>query len=173
MARTAEEFHEVWHRLLELHAKRWATASHPGGVFDRPRFRAFHERAARELLANDQLRLAWLECDGLPIAAEYQFLDARTLYAYQSGMDPALGRFQPGNLSLIATIRFAIEYQLSSVDLLRGDEPYKAHWRAQPQARADVRVWPGKLTDHLEKTLGSVRAVAKDWLRSTERVGSS
>jgi CelD/BcsL family acetyltransferase involved in cellulose biosynthesis len=165
MAETEDDFEIAWTTLLQLHAKRWATATRPGGVFDEPRFRGFHETVARQLLKDGQLRLAWLECDGLPIAAEYQLMNETTLFAYQSGMDPTQGGVQPGNLSLMATIQFAIDRKLKTIDLLRGDEPYKAHWRATPSACSDIRVWPGRVTDHVEKAICGARTLAKAWLR--------
>jgi CelD/BcsL family acetyltransferase involved in cellulose biosynthesis len=138
--------------LARLHRLRWQSRGEPG-VFDAPTFVAFHREIAQQFCADGRLRLSWLELDGQPIAAEYQFVGDGTLYAYQSGMDPAAVEHQPGNLSMMAIVRWAIEQGHRGIDLLRGDEPYKAHWRAEPQSTIRIRVLPGKWTGWLRHNL--------------------
>lgn len=162
---TAENFEDVWRRFLQLHAQRWGDPARPQGSFTSRRFLHFHEELARELFRRNQLRLCYLTCDEQPVAAEYQFIDHDTLYSYQSGMDTHAGECQPGNLSLIATIRFCIERKLKSLDLLRGDEPYKAHWRAEAAARHDIRVWPNGVLAKFELGLLGARQLAATWLK--------
>lgn len=136
--------------LLQLHGARWGSARQPLGVFADPRFRAFHLAVSRDLLARRQLRLAWLVDQGRPLAVEYQFVDAKAVYAYQAGVDLSMASCSPGKLSMMAAIQFAIDQGCSSFDLLRGDEPYKANWRAQPVACHDLRLWPKRLRGRLE-----------------------
>jgi CelD/BcsL family acetyltransferase involved in cellulose biosynthesis len=131
--------------LLKLHAARWGTAEKPFGVFDDEKFRAFHEKVSRKLLALNQLRLAWLERDGEPIAVEYQFVDSSAVYAYQAGIELSENEeFSPGKLTMMAAIQFALARGCAYFDLLRGDEPYKASWRAVPLDCYDIRVWQGR-----------------------------
>lgn len=145
--RTAEDedsLREGFAVLLQLHAARWGKGEKPLGVFDNHKFRTFHERVSRALLARDQLRLAWLELDGKPIAAEYQFYDERAVYAYQAGIDLDYDDYSPGKLSMMTAIQFALAQGCKSFDLLRGDEPYKLNWRAIPSPCYDLRAWqPG------------------------------
>jgi len=162
---TSENFAHVWQTFLKLHAKRWGSQQRPWGVFTDRKFRAFHEQVSQSLLARNQLRLCYLLCDGQPLAAEYQFHDQHTLYAYQSGMDLEVDR-QPGNLSLLATIQFAIHHGLEHVDLLRGDEPYKAHWRAQPSSCEELRIWPSGWAGQIAWGAHQTRATASHWLRT-------
>lgn len=144
------DLREGFEVLLKLHAARWGNARQPLGVFSDPKFRSFHETVAKALLADRKLRLAWLEREGKPIAVEYQFFDADAVYAYQAGIDLAAHECEPGKLSMMAAIRFAIERGCRSFDLLGGDEPYKTHWRAEPVARHDLRVWRRSLSGYLE-----------------------
>ena len=114
-----------------------------------------------------------MTCDDQPIAAEYQFFDGDTLYAYQSGIALDSGERQPGNLSLIATIQFCIERGITSLDLLRGDEPYKAHWRASPAACQDLRIWPDGIANVISAKLqmgflDAKQAASSWWHRSSE-----
>lgn len=143
--------------LLQLHAARWGEATKPLGCFSDQRFRAFHETVAQELLKRNQLLLVWLELDGIPIAVEYQLIDQKTVYSYQAGMDPTVTEFSPGALSIMASIQCAIVHGCETFDLSRGDQPYKAHWRATPTACNDVRIWPDHLSGRLEHTMWGIR----------------
>ena len=129
--RTADEFAVAWPIFVDLHQRRRNSLGDVG-CFVSPCFEAFHEEMARTFLARGDLRLQWLELDGTPIAAEYHLLAGDTLYGYQSGIDPDRLDEEPGRLAGIAVIRQAIDEGLAVYDLLRGDEPYKAHWRACP-----------------------------------------
>ena len=51
-------------------------------------------------------------------------------YVYQAGIDPQRLADEPGHLITAATVKRAIEQGGRAVDFLRGDEPYKAHFRA-------------------------------------------
>ena len=141
-AESEADLGEGFEILLKLHAARWGSPQKPLGVFDDQRFRAFHQTVAKKLLAVEKLRLAWLVCDEKPIAVEYQFVDAKAVYAYQAGVDLSMDEYAPGALSIMAAIQFAIAHGCETFDLLRGDEPYKAGWRATPVACHDLRVWP-------------------------------
>lgn len=151
--------------LLNLHGARWGNAKKPLGVFADPRFRAFHQKVSRSLLDRQQLRLAWLECDGKPIAVEYQFVDAKAVYAYQAGVDLSMDDYAPGKLSMMAAIQFAIARGCKTFDLLGGDEPYKGHWRAVPVACHDLRVWQNGLLAHAAWALWSSYTLAAGRLK--------
>lgn len=149
------DLQEGFEVLLKLHAARWGSEGKPLGVFDDQRFRAFHEKVSRKLLARNQLRLAWLECDGEPVAVEYQFVDSKVVYAYQAGVDLSMDEYSPGKLSMMAAIQFAIAKRCKSFDLLGGDEPYKTHWQASPVACHDLRLWSAGIGGYLEWAIWS------------------
>ncbi|MFV2069439.1 MAG: GNAT family N-acetyltransferase [Pirellulales bacterium] len=154
--------------LVNLHSKRWQIRDQPG-VFAATRFAAFHQDVARAMLDHGWLRLSWLELEGRPIAAEYQFARDRGVYAYQSGMDPEMADHQPGNLSMMATVHHSIERGERSIDLMRGDEPYKAHWRARPRPSVELRILPPQPTNHLRQQIWLARESGKQWLRTATR----
>ena len=147
------ELQEGFDLLLKLHAARWGNPAQPLGVFSDRRFSSFLERVAGELLKQGRLRLAWLELDGRPLAVEYQFYDSTAVYAYQAGIDLTMDHCSPGKLTMMAAIRFGIERGCRYFDLLGGDEPYKANWRATPTACHDLRVWPRRGRGYLEWSL--------------------
>ncbi len=157
--------------LLQLHAARWSDLAKPRGVFSDQTFRSFHEEVARELLKQRQLHLLWLEYEGKPIAAEYQFVDSNTVYAYQAGMDPAFKELRPGKLSLMACLQFAIEQGCQSFDLLRGDESYKTHYRATPTQCHDIFIWPDRIGGRLGYTLGYGMIYTKARMRYYAGIG--
>ena len=122
-----------------LHQKR-RRALGERGCFESQCFSSFIDRVSPQLLAAGSLRLAWVEMDGRPAAIEYQLLGSDTVFAYQAGVDPAALEHEPGRLITIATLKQAIAEGRKAMDLLRGDEPYKAHWRAEPNATSELRI---------------------------------
>jgi CelD/BcsL family acetyltransferase involved in cellulose biosynthesis len=138
-ADTLEDFVEAWPIFVDLHQRRRRSLGEPG-CFRSRRFTAFHERVAVNLLVRGSLRLHWLEYEGRPLAAEYHIGAGRSVFAYQSGVDPERLDLEPGRLAGIAVIQQAIREGYKTYDLLRGDEPYKAHWRAVPTATEQISV---------------------------------
>lgn len=155
------EFHRGFEILLHLHGTRWGEPDKPLGCFSDQQFRAFHETVALELLKRNQLLLIWLEYDGKPIAVEYQFIDKKTVYSYLAGMDPSVTDIPPGNLAMVASLQIAITNGCESFDLSRGDQPYKAHWRATPTASYEIRIWPDHLSGRVEQTMWGMYNLAE------------
>lgn len=157
--------------LIDLHQRRRLSLGQPG-CFASPRFTAFHREVIPRLLLAGQLQLDWLELDGKPIAVEYQLAAGGVIYAYQSGIDPDALRRQPGRLITLATIRRAIEQGYRSYDFLRGDEPYKAHFRALPRPSLEARVVPNRTSAQLRHGLwlagSNVKRLIKSSLKMAE-----
>ncbi len=127
-----QTFDRAWGVLVELHQRRRRTLGEPG-AFASARFAEFQCEVAQQLLDRNELRLAVLEYQNRPIAVDYQLAGQAAIYAYQGGLDPNYLELEPGRLLLIRGIESAIAEGKVSCDLLRGDEPYKAHWRAEPK----------------------------------------
>ncbi|MGH7134605.1 MAG: GNAT family N-acetyltransferase, partial [Pirellulales bacterium] len=151
--------------LADLHVRRRGNFGE-AGVFADERFAAFHREVAEQLLADDALRLSWIEFDGRPVAAEYQVAGKHVVYAYQSGIDPAALDLEPGRLAMMATLRRAIENRYRSFDLLRGDEPYKAHWRARPRASMEVRIFAAQGADWFKHRARVAGVQLRRWLHA-------
>jgi CelD/BcsL family acetyltransferase involved in cellulose biosynthesis len=158
---TADEFATTWSTLIDLHQRRRQSLDQPGCFASRA-WAAFHWDVAQQLLAKGRLRLSLLELDGAPIAAEYHLAGARATYAYQGGVDPDRLYDEPGQLSTICSIRQAIAEGHSQFDFLRGDEPYKAHWRAVPRQAWRLIAVPARLWPKLrQRTWTGVRDAAR------------
>ena len=110
------------------------------GCFADPRFKAFLRDATQRFLAAGKLRLQWTEVEGQVVAFDSGFVDNDALFVYQTGFDPASSDLSPGRLHFQASIAKAIEEGYRSFDFLRGDEPYKAHFRATPIPVLETRL---------------------------------
>ena len=138
-----EEFDSAWALFVDLHQRRRKSMGE-AGCFASPQWAAFHEDVARQLLTEGRLRMSWLELAGEPVAVEYHFAGGRTTYVYQGGLDPERLEDEPGRLSMIRTMQHAITEGHRKFDLLRGDEPYKPHWRAKSKEAFHVQVIPSR-----------------------------
>lgn len=165
---TAADFELAWPVFQELHQKRRQSLGEQGCFASTP-FDQFHTEQARQLLAAGQLRLHIIELDGQPAAGEYGIVSGKSVYLYQSGFEPALGKHKPGWLNTMASLRRAIDQQMEVVDFMRGDEPYKASWLAQPCPLHEVRVVGRHAMARLRQgvlTLGA--SVRRQWRRYHE-----
>jgi CelD/BcsL family acetyltransferase involved in cellulose biosynthesis len=163
-AQIAAELEQAWPVLVDLHQRRRRSLNEPGCFASRV-FHEFHREVSERLLERGQLRISWMELDGSPAAAEYHVADARATYAYQGGVDPDRLAEEPGRLSTILCLRAAIEEGHNQIDFLRGDEPYKAHWRATPRATYDYRVIPNRRLARLRGRVWTVTDAIGDWVR--------
>lgn len=166
-----EEFDAAWDTLVDLHQKRRRSLGEPG-CFASEHWSKFHRDVARQLLAEGRLRLSWLELGGEPIAAEYHFAAGRTTFVYQGGLDPDRLDEEPGRLSLIRCIQHAIEEGHRKFDLLRGDEPYKPHWRAVARETTHTQIVQNRHSARFRyHTWSSLRGAAR-WVRQVAHLFS-
>lgn len=150
--------------LIQLHQSRWQARGQPG-CFASPPFANFHCQVAEPLWRERVLDLFWLELDGTPIAAEYQLLGQQGVFAYQSGLDPARLADQPGRLATIVALQRALANRRQFYDFLRGDEPYKAHWRAAPLRSLDLHIVPRRLSAQVRQGVRLAGDQLKQWLK--------
>lgn len=158
--------------LIDLHQRSWQARGRPG-AYASPRFMAFHREVVPRMFARGMVQLNWIELDGKPIAAEYQLVGNGILYAYQGGFDPDHHDAEPGRLSLSAVLRQAIENGLLAYDLLRGDEPYKAHWRAAPRKMLRVRVVPRHSIARVRNVVWLAEQSARRWVKRGMQITGS
>ena len=165
LVEASDAFGDAWSTLVDLHQRRRQSLGEPG-CFASPTWAAYHWDVAQQLLGQGRLRLSTLQLDGRPIAAEYHFSANGTTWAYQGGVDPTRLSDEPGQLSTIRTIQHAIAEGCTRFDLLRGDEPYKAHWRATPTQTYQLAAVPNRLWPRLRH---SAYSGAKNLRRATRQ----
>jgi CelD/BcsL family acetyltransferase involved in cellulose biosynthesis len=151
--------------LVELHQRRWQSLGKPG-CYASPSFTSFIREVSPLLMQQGQMQFQWLEIDGRPVAVEYQLVGGGLVYAYQSGIEPEAVAHKLGKLTNLACIRRAIEGGNCGYDFLRGDEPYKAHFRARPRPSMEIRIIPDRLAPKLRQKLWLTGSNVKRWLKN-------
>lgn len=163
--RQVGQIRQAMEQLVDLHQRRRGALGQIG-AFTSPRFSAFHGDVVAPLLREGRLQLHSLDLDGRPAAADYHLSGAGMVYVYQGGMAPELASASPGTLMTIATLRRAIEQGYRAFDFLRGDEPYKAHWRAEPHACDNVRVVANGTGARLRHRVWLAGRNLRSWLKA-------
>ena len=157
---TADELAEHWDTFKRLHQLRHCRGNDTG-CFGHRGFEDFLRDATLRLAAHSAVQLVIVTVDGVAVSAAYNFELAGRLFNYQSGMDPAYADLRPGFLALVAVLRDIDRRQLDGLDLLRGDEPYKARWRASCVETTEIRIpcrrTSSRLLHELWKTSNSVK----------------
>lgn len=164
--RSATEFDEAWAILVDLHSRRRAQLG-DFGCFASREFGEFHREIAGILLDKGQLRLSWTELDCTPFTAEYHFSGPDTIYTYQSGMDVDRLKDAPGRLSYCLSLKAGIEEGFTRYDFLRGDEPYKAHYRGVALPTFDYQVYPNRRLARLRGHVALAAGTLKNWVKSS------
>jgi CelD/BcsL family acetyltransferase involved in cellulose biosynthesis len=166
------ELEEAWQILIDLHQRRRSSLG-DAGCFVSPEFTSFHRDMIAQFLTLGVLRLSWTELDDKPFTAEYHFSGPDTVYTYQSGMDADRLDESPGRLAYLLTAKRAIEEGYSHLDFLRGDEQYKAHFRAQAKPALDYHVFPNRPLARLRGQVMTAAMTVKDWVKQSSRSAKS
>lgn len=165
-----------WEILVDLHQRRRKMLGQPG-CFSTPQFTRFLRLAAERFLELGRLRLQWVEAEGRPIAIEIDLAGSDTVYMYQSGIEPNALGLNPGWLGTIAATRRATQDGFRTFDFLRGDEPYKGSWRAQPIPLVDRRIvaqgCAAQCRHALWLTVQQAKGIAKAMLQHDARGGAA
>lgn len=159
---TEADLARAWPILIDLHQKRFQSQGFEG-CFKSAKFTAFHREATQRLLEAGQLELVVLTLDGRPGAVEYSIRGKGVIHVYQGGIEPELMADEPGRALKTASIRRAIERGDKSFDFMRGDEPYKHHWRATARPTSTHQVGS-------PRTLPRIRVAAADAYSNARRV---
>jgi CelD/BcsL family acetyltransferase involved in cellulose biosynthesis len=133
---TAPDFIED---LFRLHACRWSQVGQAGVLHD-PQVRKFHEASAAELIRDGILKIHRLRVKDSTAAVLYSLWDRETVFCYMQGFDPQWSGISPGTLLMFSVMKEATTAGMRRFDFLRGQEPYKQHWRPRPAATYCVAV---------------------------------
>lgn len=165
LATNADEVTFALDALIDMQSRRRAARSEATPFAD-PRFIGFLREVTQRMLAAGNLRLQWLEFAGRSIAVELHLVGNKVLYAYQGAIDPDALELEPGRLITIATLRQAIEQGYRAFDFLRGDEPYKLHWRAMPRETVDIRIVPRSVSAQVRHGARVAGESMKQWIKN-------
>jgi len=106
--------------------------------FDRSVTPFMRRLPALEYPAETQPYFSSLSLDGQTVAAQVGFIEGRSLLYYLPAYNTAFRQHSPGHLLLLNLLRAAQSMRLETIDLLRGQEPYKFKWTSQQQPLAAV-----------------------------------
>jgi CelD/BcsL family acetyltransferase involved in cellulose biosynthesis len=165
VAQCGSELTEAKELLIRLHQTRRQSLGEPGCFASRP-FAGFFADALGELGASGSMSVSWIEHNNRPIAVETYLTDGTTNYLYQSGVDPQALDLSPGHLSNMLLIQRSIEESRSAIDFLRGDEPYKSFWGAQPMATQKIRVAANRFAPRIRHGVWLAGVTMKGWIKS-------
>ena len=166
--RTAESEEDVERGLKILHDlhQRRRQSLGDAGCFASSRFAGFLHEAAQRFYALGRLRLQWIDLDDRPVAAAFDLCSSDTVFHYQSGIDPNAMQDKPGWLMQISSLKQAIGEGFHAYDFLRGDEPYKALWRAERLPLVEVRASAPRISSRLRHGIWSAGVCGKNCLRN-------
>jgi CelD/BcsL family acetyltransferase involved in cellulose biosynthesis len=125
---TPAEVDERLRAAVQVHARRWHGQRTSTKFSSSNSAFRFYVEAARRMARRGVLDLSTLEFDGRLVAFCLGFVQDRTYYYYLPAFDPEFARYGPSAALLGHLIERAYGLGLSEVDLMLGDEPYKAQW---------------------------------------------
>ncbi|MEV5337544.1 GNAT family N-acetyltransferase [Streptomyces sp. NPDC052676] len=118
-------------RLLDLHRLQWrgrgVTPEHL-----RPRFRDHLVRAAEPMVRSGDAVLTEFRLDGQVVAVDLTLLSPRLAGGYLYGAHPGLRELRADVAVMLLDACAGLLDGQEALSLLRGDEPYKRHWRPRP-----------------------------------------
>jgi CelD/BcsL family acetyltransferase involved in cellulose biosynthesis len=135
---TAETLLAFMEDLFRLHASRWLRDGQDGVLADE-NVKTFHKKAAPRLLARGILRLYRLRVGEQTVAVIYTLFGFTTVFCYLQGYDPDFAALSPGTHLMFSVMQDAIKSGIRKFDLLRGEETYKRHWRAQSEPTVRIQ----------------------------------
>jgi CelD/BcsL family acetyltransferase involved in cellulose biosynthesis len=125
------EIDEALTALFDLHAARWRLKGEEGVLAD-SRVQAFHRAAAPALAEAGLLRLTVVRHAGRIVSALLAFADAHRGYSYVIGSDFSVPKQSFGTLAFAHLIEACVADGAAEFHFLRGGEPYKYGWGAEP-----------------------------------------
>lgn len=128
--------------LLELHHGQW-TGRSIAAEHLRPRFRRHLATALTGMVESGQAVVTEYRLDGRLVIVDAAVAGPEYVGTYLAGFDPTLREHVDIAMLMLTRALGEVEKRgLPTLSLLRGDEPYKAHWR--PEQRRNQRLLLGR-----------------------------
>jgi CelD/BcsL family acetyltransferase involved in cellulose biosynthesis len=162
------ELPDYFDLLVDLHQKRRRSMGTEGSFAD-AKFKLYHREVMERFFAMGRLRLQYVRLDDRPIAIEYGLIGGKAIYFYQSGIETEVLDQRPGWMGTIGSLRAAIEQGYQTFDFMRGDEAYKASWRAQAQPTLEVRIVAPRAAAQLRHTAWLAERQVRQWAKARWR----
>ena len=147
--------------MIRLHQVKWEELGEAGGFAD-PKVVQLHHEFARKSLERGWLRLYRLMIEDETAAILYSYQYQNRAYDFASGFDYKFADYSPGQMLTEISIHQAMENDVKEYDFLRGDEPYKFRWVAEPYEDCEL-IWVASPRIRLFKK--SVEGIKVVWRR--------
>ena len=131
-----ETLREDLDRFMELHR----SSRGEKGRFMVPGMELFFRRLGSTLVEDGTMRIAFLETEGVKIAAAAGFRWRDRFLLYNSAYDHAYSRVAPGMVLVAELIKSSIEEGRRGFDMLKGDLAYKYRFGARPRGIERLRL---------------------------------
>lgn len=128
VCREAADIEDAFAHLARLHRARWNSKAPGQGAFRTNRYLAFHGEVVRRCARHSWVRFVRIRVGGQPVAIMYCYWFQREISFFQSGFDPAFGKYSLGNVLMAQAIEYAIKEGATVFDMLQGDHEYKESW---------------------------------------------
>ena len=135
VARSPEEVAEAVPVLIDLHHRRARSERGPRHTdhLPLPVQHQFLRAVLPRLAERNMAAVAFLEVDGVPVAAQSVLECQGTLTLYYSGFDPQWHRYSPITILHVALFQDAIARGLTRIDFLPHAEPWKTRWGTEAE----------------------------------------
>lgn len=173
-----DEVDAALHRLLELHRLQWQ-GRRVTGEHLRPRFREHLVRSVGPMVRSGNAVVTEFRLDGDVVAVDLTLLSRRLAGGYLYGAHPRL-RERKADVAVMLLDACAEHTRgggRAALSLLRGNEPYKHHWRPEPVVNQRLLLARRRTAPLLSAVLGDVAARRRGkelllrWERRKERAG--
>jgi len=133
-----DQIDSYMNQYYSLYAKSWQKEEGVGPTF--------HRDLARILAAKNWLRLGFLILNGLPIATQYWVVCDKTAYIMKTVYDQNFAKFSPGKILTFLMTKHVIDKDnVTQLDYLHGDEPYKREWLPDYRDRTAILLFNNNL----------------------------
>lgn len=167
IAQSPEDLLRALEESFRLHDLRW-TGRPDGSEFTTPIGRDFNRAAVIALGDAGIARILLLELDGKPIAFQYYFLFEQGMYVHRLAFDPALARFSPGQVAILAAIGAAADEGITRIEFLGGNERYKLELADRTAPMHQIICWPRGIRGTIGSRVAAVAISARMRLKRSE-----
>ena len=161
------DFESAFETLVKLHQERFVSKGKPG-VFSNSSFYQFLKQATSELVKSGRAEIILALHEGKPIGSHLYLNSERGPQLYQSGFCASSMHLEPGHLLFTFSVNKAIENGCPLFDFLRGSEPYKPFWGAEPQPLAKIRCVSNQIVpsvvNRAYRALRQCKQVCQQWI---------
>jgi hypothetical protein len=166
-----EKIYDDYYWLAKLHQMRQKTKNSKG-VFASKKFNQFHKDILEYYFDKNQILLFFIKIQNEPVGVLYSFLYNGVILAYQTGFNPEiLPTVGVGKQTFHYSIEYGIENKFHEFDMQVGAEnSYKAEWSPSSRKLYGVQIYGNSLKANIAKTLDSIIANAKLYLKSILRI---